>query len=101
MPEFKIKGFTIITSESDFIRELPPTVIKIMNFLNKLDDKVLLTTPELARATGISYKTIRGYSTYPELADYSTLFRGRRIWGNKQTIKSFNKSMEAKWSERK
>lgn len=93
MKRIKLNNFTIITSNENFPTDLKPTEIKIINFLEKLPDGVLIDTMALAKTLGIHRSNIYELSSIKE---YQIRYKGRLLWGNKKTLKEFAKQTKQK-----
>lgn len=94
----KTKPMVITVDDSlPFATTVTPTVVKrIKKILAELDDGRVLTSQALANRAGyVDHATCNSFARHKELAGCCTIHRGKRLWGNRQTITELERQVAA------
>jgi hypothetical protein len=65
------------------------TVVRMKGLLDSLPDEILINTSNLCDKLNLKTPTV--LMEIKNISDYTTMFKGKRVYGNKKTIEEFQK----------
>jgi hypothetical protein len=96
-----LKGFSVRGADGKNFSRIPPTLKKMIEFLDALPFKELTTSIGLARSIDVTMDCVHKYACWPELAEnkFQRSKIGGNLWGSKRTIKELKKQLAKQEAE--
>lgn len=73
-------------------RALSPLQVKLLKFLDSLEDGKLVTISQLCAKFSTAYSTLLRFPYKNTLEQHTHLHKQKRYYGNKKTIKAFRRT---------